>query len=212
VPNATLIGRKNLWKAGVAVAALLMTMGVFASVAYAATVHGTKNHDWGKAKDMFADPPNCGARCGDMIHGTGGDDTIYGHEGWDYIGAEGGDDVIHGGLGMEIIQGVRGNDRIFGEMGHDHVFGGRGNDTIHVEDGRDERGDVEQVVGEGGRDLCVVDEDPRDGVIANVSCETLVIKAVPKKRGATKIFNTHMAKDRGDAIPGKFYPGTYHLK
>jgi hypothetical protein len=211
VPNATLIGRKNLWKAGVAVAALLMTMGVFASVAYAATVHGTKNHDWGKAKDMFSDPPNCGARCGDMIHGTGGDDTIYGHEGWDYIGAEGGDDVIHGGLGMEIIQGVRGNDRIFGEMGHDHVFGGRGNDTIHVEDGRDERGDVEQVVGEGGRDVCVVDEDPRDGVIVHRSCETLVIKTVPNERGATKIFNTHMAKDRGDTIPGKFYPDTYHL-
>jgi hypothetical protein len=212
VPNATLIGRKNLWKAGVAVAALLMSAGVFASVAYAATVHGTQHHDWGKAKDDFSDPPHCGARCGGMIHGTSGSDTIYGHEGWDYIGASGGNDVVYGGLGMEIIQGVDGDDRIYGERGHDHVFGGRGNDTIHVEDGRDEPGDVEQVIGEEGRDLCVVDEDPRDGVIAHVSCETLVIKAVPNLSGATKIFNTHMAKDRGDAIPGKFYPGTYHLE
>jgi hypothetical protein len=197
--------------AGVAVAALLVMVGVFASVAYAATIHGTDNHDWGKAKADFSDPPNCGTRCGNMIHGTNGKDTIYGHEGWDYIGADGGDDVVYGGLGMEIIQGVDGNDLIYGERGHDHVFGGRGNDTIHVEDGRDEPGDVEQVIGEEGLDQCVVDEDPRDGVIANVSCETLVIKSVPNMSGATKIFNTHMAKDRGDAIPGKFYPGTYHL-
>jgi hypothetical protein len=197
--------------AGVAVAALLVMVGVFASVAYAATIHGTDNHDWGKAKADFSDPPNCGTRCGNMIHGTNGKDTIYGHEGWDYIGADGGDDVVYGGLGMEIIQGVDGNDLIYGERGPDHVFGGRGNDTIHVEDGRDEPGDVEQVIGEEGLDQCVVDEDPRDGVIANVSCETLVIKSVPNMSGATKIFNTHMAKDRGDAIPGKFYPGTYHL-
>ena len=211
MPNATPIGRKNLWKAGVVVAGLLLTMGVFASVAYAATVHGTKNHDWGKAKDHFSDPPNCGASCGKMIRGTDGSDTIYGHEGWDYIGAYGGDDVVYGGLGMEIIHGDDGDDRIFGQRGHDHVYGERGNDRIHVEDGRDEPGDVEQVAGQGGRDLCVVDEDPRDGVIAHGTCETLVIKAVPNMSGATKIFSTHMAKERGDTIPGKFYPGTYHL-
>ena len=146
-----------------------------------------------------------------MIHGTDSSDTIYGQKGWDYIGASGGSDVVHGGLGMEIIQGVSGDDLIFGEMGHDHVFGGSGNDRIHVEDGRDEPGDVEQVIGEEGRDLCVVDEDPRDGLVANVSCETLEIKSVPNMSGATKIFNTHMAKDRNDPIPGKFYPGTYHL-
>jgi hypothetical protein len=211
VPNATLIRRKNFWKAGVAVAVLLMTAGVFASVAHGATIHGTDRHDWGKAKRDFADPPNCGTRCGAMIHGTKGSDTIYGRKGWDYIGASGGNDVVHGGLGMEIIQGVDGDDRIYGEMGHDHVFGGRGNDTIHVEDGKDEPGNVEQVIGEEGRDLCVVDEDPRDGVIVNVSCEKLVIKPVPDMTGATKIFNTHMAKDRNHAIPGKFYPGTYRL-
>ena len=51
----------------------------------------------------------------------------------------------------------------------------------------------------------------RDGVIAHRSCETLVITSVPQMTGATKIFNTHMAKDRNDAIPGKYYPGTYHL-
>jgi Ca2+-binding RTX toxin-like protein len=211
VPDDTLIGRKNLSKAILAVAALLITVGAFASVAYAATVHGTDRHDWGKAKDDFADPPNCGASCGKMIRGTDRSDTIYGHKGWDYIGSFGGADVVHGGLGMEIIHGDNGDDRIFGEMGHDHVYGESGNDTIHVEDGRDEPGNVEQVAGQGGRDLCVVDEDPRDGVIAHGTCETLVIKSVPNMSGATKIFSTHMAKDRGDTIPGKFYPGTYHL-
>ena len=207
----TLIGLKHLLKAGMTVAALLVTMMVFASVAYAATIHGTDRHDWGVAKDNFADPPNCGASCGKMIRGTDGSDTIYGHKGWDYIAAYRGPDVIHGGLGMEIIHGNDGDDRIFGEMGHDHVYGERGNDRIHLEDGRDERGDVEQVAGEGGRDLCVVDEDPKDGVIAHRSCETLVIKSVPNLSGATKIFNTHIQMDRGDTIPGKFYPGTYHL-
>jgi Ca2+-binding RTX toxin-like protein len=211
VLNDTLISRKNLSKAGVGTAALLIMLGLFASVAYAATVHGTQNHDWGKAEDGFDSPPGCGARCGKMIRGTGGNDTIYGHKGWDYIGAFGGNDVIHGGLGMEIIQGVKGHDRIFGEMGHDHVFGGPGDDKIYVQDGKDERGHVEQVAGEEGRDLCVVDEDPRDGVIAHRSCETLVIKVVPGMSGATKIYRSKSAKDRGDAIPRKFYPGTYHL-
>jgi hypothetical protein len=211
MPNHTLLGRKNLGKIALTASAALLMLGVFASVTYAATIHGTDRHDWGKAKDDLSDPPNCGTRCGSMIHGTEGSDTIYGRKGWDYIGASGGNDVVHGGLGMEIIQGVDGDDRIYGEMGHDHVFGGRGNDTIHVEDGRDERGDVEQVIGEEGRDLCVVDEDPRDGVIVNVSCEKLVIKAVPDMTGATKIFNTHTAKDKNHTIPGKFYPGTYNL-
>jgi Ca2+-binding RTX toxin-like protein len=211
VSNDTLISPKNLSKAGVAAAALLIVVGLFASVAYAATVHGTNSHDWGKARDGFEDPPGCKVRCGKMIHGTDRNDTIHGHKGWDYIGAFSGNDVIHGGLGMEIIQGVKGHDRIFGEMGHDHVFGGPGDDKIYVQDGKDEPGDVEQVVGEEGRDLCVVDEDPRDGVIAHRSCEKLVIKGVPELSGATKIYNTHNAKDRGDPIPGKFRPGTYHL-
>jgi Ca2+-binding RTX toxin-like protein len=211
VPNDTLISRKNLPKAGVAAVALLVMVGLFASVAYAATVHGTQSHDWGKTGDGFDHPPGCKVRCGKMIRGTNGNDTIYGHKGWDYIAAYSGNDVIHGGLGMEIIRGVKGNDRIFGEMGHDHVYGGPGDDKIYVQDGKDERGHVEQVAGEEGRDLCVVDEDPRDGVIAHGSCETLVIKVVPGMSGATKIFRSKNAKDRGDAIPRKFYPGTYHL-
>ena len=212
MPEDTLVGRKKISRAGVAVAALLITMGVFASAAYAATIHGTNHHDWGMARHGMMNPPNCGDRCGKMIHGTKRGDTIYGQKGWDYIGASGGSDVIHGGLGMEIIQGDYGDDRIFGEKGHDHVFGGRGNDRIYLQDGENEHGNVEQVSGDGGRDLCVVDEDPKDGVIVNVSCETLVIKSVPNMSGATKIFNTRHAKDRGDTIPGKFYPGTYHLK
>jgi len=72
----TLIGLKHLL--GVALVALLVMVGGFASVAYAATIHGTNRHDWGKAEEEFANPPNCGARCGKMIHGTDRDDTIYG--------------------------------------------------------------------------------------------------------------------------------------
>lgn len=209
-----IIGRKNLWRIGVAaaVAGLLIAVGFLASDAYAsATIHGTKNHDWGKAdKGMLADPAGCKKRCGKMIHGTGGSDTIYGHEGWDYIGTFGGSDVVYGGNGMEIIQGVGGNDRIYGEMGHDHVFGGPGNDTLHLEDGKDEPGDVEQVIGDKGRDFCVVDEDTRDGVVAHKSCERLKIVAVAGMNGGTKIFNTHHAKHRG-AAARTVGPGTYRL-
>ena len=60
MPDDTLIGLKHLPKAGVAVASLLVIIGMFASVAYAATIHGTNNHDWGKAKDDFADPQTAG--------------------------------------------------------------------------------------------------------------------------------------------------------
>lgn len=210
MPEETLIGRKVLPGAILAVAVLVIMVMTFASSAHAATVHGTKNHDWGAAKDMFSDPPGCGASCGKIIRGTGAGDTIYGHQGWDYIAAFGGSDVVYGGLGMEIIHGDDGDDLLFGQRGHDHIYGGRGNDRIHAEDGKDERDNVEQVAGEGGRDKCVVDEDPRDGLIVNGTCETVVIKSVPNMSGATKIYGTHMAKDDGNSIPGKFYPGTYH--
>lgn len=211
-----IFGRKNLWRAGAAavVVGLLIAAGMLASDAYASasTIHGTKNHDWGKAdKGMLADPAGCKRRCGNMIHGTGAGDTIYGHQGWDYIGAFGGDDVIYGGTGMEILQGVAGNDRMYGEKGHDHAFGGPGNDEIYLQDGEDEPGDVEQVIGDEGKDFCVVDEDTRDGVIAHKSCETLKITPVRGMNGATKVFNTHHAKHRGQAVPRRFVPGTYRL-
>ena len=106
MPNDTLTSRKNLPKTGVAAVALLIMVGLFASVAYAATVHGTQRHDWGKGHNGFDRPPGCKAHCGKMVRGTNGNDTIYGHEGWDYIGAYGGKDVIHGGPGMEIVQGT----------------------------------------------------------------------------------------------------------
>jgi hypothetical protein len=35
---------------------------------------------------------------------------------------------------------------------------------------------------------------------------------VPDLAGATKTYNTHAQKDRGDAVPGNFYPGSYYLK
>ena len=56
----TLIGLKHLLKAGVALAALLVMVGGFASVAYAATIHGTNHHDWGKAEEEFANPRTAG--------------------------------------------------------------------------------------------------------------------------------------------------------
>jgi hypothetical protein len=203
------MGLKPLTKVGLGLAALLVMVGVFASVAYAATIHGTKNHDWGKARDTISNPPNCGARCGKMIHGTNAKDTIYGHEGWDYIGTFGGGDIVHGGLGMDVVQGNGGDDKIYGEIGHDHVFGGEGNDTIDLHDGRIERGNVEQASGDRGRDVCILDEDTRDGVIVNESCETLVLKMVPGQDGLTKVYNTHHAMMR-NAPAHKYKPGTHH--
>ena len=174
------------------------------------TIHGTQGHDWGANKEV--NPPGCSQAnpCGHLIQGTLGDDRIYGHAGWDWIGAKSGNDVVFGGPGMEQMYGDHGRDKLHGGRGHDHLFGESNNDKLFLQDGQDEPGHVEQAMGGYGTDYCVVDEDPRDGLIIG-DCDTLMIKDVKDMTGATRIARGVSAYERGEFIPKKFYPGTYHF-
>jgi Ca2+-binding RTX toxin-like protein len=99
------------------------------------------------------------------IHGTDGDDIlwggscgdeIYGHDGNDIIDGRDGNDIIYGGNGNDHILGGRGNDILYGGAGHDVIFGGAGNDQIYGGSGNDrlfgDEGD-DVIFGEDGDDL-----------------------------------------------------------
>ncbi len=90
-----------------------------------------------------------------LIHGGGGDDSIWAAVGMDTVyGGDGndtidvwdgndlvyggrGDDSILGGLGLDTLYGGDGNDIIFGGADNDLIFGGTGNDTLHGDGGND---------------------------------------------------------------------------
>ena len=55
--------------------------------------------------------------------GTGGDDTLKGSTGADFIAGEGGADNISGGQDNDVLLGGGGNDIISGEEGNDRIFG-----------------------------------------------------------------------------------------
>ncbi|MDY0874174.1 DUF5801 repeats-in-toxin domain-containing protein [Dongia rigui] len=61
---------------------------------------------------------------------VGGDDTINGGAGNDYIYGQGGNDTIHGDADNDFIEGGTGNDTLFGDAGNDTLNGGDGNDTL----------------------------------------------------------------------------------
>lgn len=81
-----------------------------------------------------------------VIHGTDGDDIIFGLGGDDKILGKGGDDIIcagdgndhvNGGDGNDFISAGAGNDRVNAGDGDDRITGGAGNDTINAGDGAD---------------------------------------------------------------------------
>jgi Ca2+-binding RTX toxin-like protein len=98
---------------------------------------------------------------------VGGNDTIIGSAGSDFLGAGTGRDVVEGGRGADRIEGGRGDDRLFGESGndellgqagtdylsggagHDRLIGGSGNDTLRGGSGTD------RLTGGTGRDVFV---------------------------------------------------------
>ncbi len=80
------------------------------------------------------------------LEGNGGDDTLRGGSGTDYIyGEEGNDtlsgngdrDYLYGGAGNDTLNGGAGNDSLFGGADADQIFGEAGNDELHGEAGND---------------------------------------------------------------------------
>lgn len=105
-----------------AVGALIL---VFAGVAFAATLSGTKADDF--------------------LEGTKRSEELRGLSGDDFVNGLGGNDIVRGGAGRDEVGGGRGADVVYGGPGRDNMighadkdldrfYGGRGNDTIQVRD------------------------------------------------------------------------------
>ncbi|MFL5322546.1 MAG: calcium-binding protein [Myxococcaceae bacterium] len=90
-----------------------------------------------------------------VIHGTPGDDIIYGGNASQKIVGGGGNDIIIGGAGGDRIIGGKGNDTIKGGAGGDTIRGGKGRDKIAGGRGNDKLSggdDADRIAGEIGDD------------------------------------------------------------
>jgi Ca2+-binding RTX toxin-like protein len=68
---------------------------------------------------------------GDQIDGTDGlNDTIFGHEGNDWIEATNGNDTVFGGVGNDTIFGGIGSNELHGDAGDDFIWTDNSNDTL----------------------------------------------------------------------------------
>jgi hypothetical protein len=95
-----------------------------------------------------------------VLNGMGGNDTLYGYHGSDWIyGGSGNDEMsgssgqdwVYGGSGSDTVNGGSGNDWVWGDAGRDTVYGGLGNDTVNGGAGND------TLYGNAGRDTFVFD-------------------------------------------------------
>lgn len=64
------------------------------------------------------------------VYTGGGNDTITGTSGSNYINTGAGNDRVYAGSGNDTVVGGNGNDVLRGETGRDRLFGGNGNDWI----------------------------------------------------------------------------------
>ena len=67
----------------------------------------------------------------DILIAGGGNDSIQGGTGWDWISGGAGNDTLHGGDQDDTIFGGAGNDVIYGGRQMDYLEGGAGADTIY---------------------------------------------------------------------------------
>jgi|GEM_PF-1691920 len=95
----------------------------------------------------------------DYLKGKGGNDFLNGQSGSDIIYGDAGQDVLYGGPGSDILSGGAGNDISSGGGGDDRIYGGADSDVLTGGAGND------ILSGGGGEDLFVwVDGD--QGVVA----------------------------------------------
>jgi Ca2+-binding RTX toxin-like protein len=100
---------------------LVLTVGALlialtATVALAATRHGTSGHD--------------------VLTGTQNADQMYGHAGDDIISGLRGNDLMYGGSGEDALWGSYGDDNLYGRTGADDLHGMGGNDYLSAKDGQ----------------------------------------------------------------------------
>lgn len=176
-----------------ALAAYLLAM---AGVAYAATIYGTTENDWGPTSEHpeWPLPDDCGVGGGqgNILSGTLNADDISGRTGCDFVRARDGADTVHGNAAMDTLYGGYGNDRLIGDNWHDHLFGEEGSDYLNTKDGFDENMHFEETRGGPGWDQCFLNSDP-DGVYFS-ECEQLNGSSNP---WGQKFVNT---SDGGNAV------------
>ena len=73
----------------------------------------------------------------DTVYGGSGDDFVVGFEGNDRLFGRAGNDSLHGGEGDDFLLGQAGDDYLSGADGVDELRGGIGNDTIYAGEGDD---------------------------------------------------------------------------
>ena len=126
----------------------------------------------GEGDDVITNLTSRGARVfgqggNDSITGGGGQDYLYGDttfiDGFGYVDFNPGRDVIQGGGGGDYIEGNAGDDELRGGLGDDTIVGGagidrmfgeHGNDTIRAKDGTG----FETVDGGEGTDTAEIDD------------------------------------------------------
>ncbi|BAG05871.1 beta strand repeat-containing protein [Microcystis aeruginosa] len=95
------------------------------------------------------------------LSGGGGNDTISGNAGFDYIYGENGNDVLNGGDDSDYLYGGDGNDVLNGGAGSDNILGGNGNDLLNGDAGDDyftgDEGDNDTINGGAGSDSYAAD-------------------------------------------------------
>ncbi len=80
------------------------------------------------------------------ISGNEGNDTLSGYGGIDHLSGGNGNDALDGGAGTDTLAGGAGNDGLDGGAGADAMAGGLGDDSYEVDDGGDT---VIETAGEG---------------------------------------------------------------
>lgn len=111
--------------------------GVSVPVTDLATWAATNNNEAAKAAFLAGDDSLMGSQTIDRMHGYGGNDTLDGGGGDDFLRGEAGDDSISGGLGFDDTHGNMGADTVSGGGGPDWVVGGQGEDLLFGDDGDD---------------------------------------------------------------------------
>ena len=105
-----------------------------------------------------------GGRGDDWLSGEGGDDRLVGRGGDDLLSGGSGQDRLSGGGGEDTLFGHGGRDRLSGGSGYDHLHGGGGKDRLSGGSGSDFLGggaggdrikggaDLDRLEGGGGND------------------------------------------------------------
>lgn len=112
--------------------------------------------------DIIYTGDSIAANRGDIVHGDGGNDKLYGQGGAEHsLYGESGDDLLVGGTGSDSLWGddydsalewasdpgegftldasvMSGDDTLYGGEGDDYLHGGHGDDYLHGEEGDDE--------------------------------------------------------------------------